>query len=92
MGIKPMYVRHDYAADLVFGSELKAIFAHPESAQRLDLDALQDFLSLNYVPAPRAICTGNREAAPGHFLEYWRNGITAVTAYWKLSFAPDSRP
>ncbi len=89
MGIKPMYLRHT-GRDLVFGSELKAIFAHPRVTRTLDLDALQDFLSLNYVPAPRTLVQGIEKLPPGHFLE-WRNGITAVTPYWKLSFAPDSR-
>jgi asparagine synthase (glutamine-hydrolysing) len=89
MGIKPLYLRHA-GRDLVFGSELKALFAHPRVTRTLDLDALQDFLSLNYVPGPRTLVQGIEKLQPGHFLE-WRNGITAITQYWKLAFAPDSR-
>jgi asparagine synthase (glutamine-hydrolysing) len=87
MGIKPLYLRR-VGRDIVFGSELKAIFAHPRVTRTLDLNALQDFLSLNYVPGPRTLVEGIEKLPPGHYLE-WRNGIIAITPYWKLSFAPD---
>jgi asparagine synthase (glutamine-hydrolysing) len=88
MGIKPLYFKR-LGRDVVFGSELKAIFEHPKVVRTLDLSALQDFLSLNYVPGPRTLVEGIEKLPPGHYLE-WRNGITAVTPYWKLSFAPDA--
>jgi asparagine synthase (glutamine-hydrolysing) len=87
MGIKPLYVRR-LGRDLVFGSELKSIFAHPLVTRTLDVAALQDFLSLNYVPGPRTLVEGIEKLPPGHFLE-WRNGITAISQWWKLNFAPD---
>ena len=89
MGIKPLYLRR-LANDLVFGSELKTLFAHPRVTRSLDHAALQDFLSLNYVPGPRTLVEGIEKLPAGHFLE-WRNGISAITPYWKLSFAPDAR-
>ncbi|HVW85549.1 MAG TPA: asparagine synthase (glutamine-hydrolyzing), partial [Bryobacteraceae bacterium] len=89
MGIKPLYICHT-GRDLVFGSELKALFAHPRVTRNLDLDALQDFLSLNYVPSPRTLVRGIEKLPSGHFLE-WRNGSAAVRPFWKLEFAPDSR-
>jgi asparagine synthase (glutamine-hydrolysing) len=87
MGIKPLYLSR-IGRDIVFGSELKAIFAHPKVTRTLDIGALQDYLSLNYVPAPRTLIQGIEKLPPGHYME-WRNGIAAITAYWKLSFAPD---
>ncbi|MES1257169.1 MAG: asparagine synthase (glutamine-hydrolyzing) [Acidobacteriota bacterium] len=87
MGIKPLYMRRT-GRDIVFGSELKALFAHPRVTRRLDHAALQDYLSLNYVPGPRTLVEGIQKLPSGHFLE-WRNGKETLTAYWKLSMAPD---
>jgi asparagine synthase (glutamine-hydrolysing) len=87
MGIKPLYIRRT-GRDIVFGSELKALFAHPRVTRRLDREALQDFLSLNYVPSPRTLIEGIGKLPSGHYLE-WRDGRETVTAYWKLSMKPD---
>ncbi len=89
MGIKPLYVCR-VGRDLVFGSELKALFAHPRVTRRLDRAALQDFLSLNYVPSPRTLVEGIEKFPSGHYLE-WRDGRTSTTPYWKLEFKPDAR-
>jgi asparagine synthase (glutamine-hydrolysing) len=89
MGIKPLYFSR-LGRDLVFGSELKAIFAHPRVERKLDRAALDDFLALNYVPGPRTLVESIEKLPPGNFLE-WRDGIIRVTPYWKLRFAPDSR-
>jgi len=50
MGIKPLYISRQ-GEDLFFGSELKAIFAHPEIDRHISLAGLDCYLSLNYVPA-----------------------------------------
>jgi len=88
LGIKPLYIRH-LGRDIVFGSELKVIFEHPAVTRRLDLDALSDFLSLLYVPSPRTLVEGIEKLPSGHYLE-WRDGVSKVTPYWKLEFAPDA--
>jgi asparagine synthase (glutamine-hydrolysing) len=57
MGIKPLYfARRD--EELFFGSELKAILIHPEIERRLNLDGLDCYLSLNYVPCPWTLVEG----------------------------------
>ncbi len=89
LGIKPLYLRQD-GSDIVFGSELKALLAHPRTTRVLDPVALEDFLSLNYVPSPRTLIAGIEKLPAGHFLE-WRGGRHSVTPYWKLEFRPDSR-
>ena len=72
MGIKPLYYYRS-GDDLYFGSELKAILEHPEVPRHLDLDALDTYLSLNYVPGPQTLIEGIRKVPPGHLLE-WRHG------------------
>ena len=86
LGIKPLYIRR-LGGDLVFGSELKVLFEHPGVPRRLDQVALSDFLSLLYVPAPRTLVEGIEKLPSGHYLE-WRDGVSKVTPYWTLRFAP----
>ena len=87
LGIKPLYLRR-IGQDLVFGSELKVLFEHPQVTRQLDRTALSDFLSLLYVPSPRTLVEGIEKLPSGHFLE-WRDGVEKVTEYWKLQFRPD---
>ncbi len=82
MGIKPLYIAR-HGADLLFGSELKTIFVHPEFDRRLSLAGLDCYLSLNYVPAPWTLVEGIEKLRPGYWLE-WRPGKVRAEAYWSL--------
>jgi len=82
MGIKPLYIANA-GADLFFGSELKAIFVHPEIERRLSLDGLDCYLSLNYVPCPWTLIDGIEKLPPGHWLE-WQDGVVNTGSYWRL--------
>jgi asparagine synthase (glutamine-hydrolysing) len=86
MGIKPLYVARR-GADLHFGSEVKAILAHPDIERRIDPVGLSHYLSLNYIPQPRTMLEGIEKLAPGTWLE-WRDGQVRTEAYWKLEFRP----
>ena len=87
MGIKPLYFCRR-GGHLYFGSELKVLLEHPEIPRDLDLAALDQYLSLNYVPCPRTLLEGVEKLPPGHFLE-WSAGDMRVDPYWRLEFAPD---
>jgi asparagine synthase (glutamine-hydrolysing) len=84
MGIKPLYITRQ-GEDLFFGSELKAIFIHPEIERRLSLAGLDCYLSLNYVPCPWTLVEGIEKLPPGYWLE-WSDGKISSDAYWKLPF------
>ena len=75
MGIKPLYIARR-GEDLLFGSELKTIFIHPEVERRLNPAALDCYLSLNYVPCPCTLVEGIEKLPPG---TSW-NGATAKSA------------
>jgi asparagine synthase (glutamine-hydrolysing) len=86
MGIKPLYyAEHD--GELLFGSELKCIFAHPGFPRNLCMAGLNCFLSLNYVPAPYTLVEGIRKLLPGNVME-WRNGKLSVHSYARKEAAP----
>src|SRR5580658_3654541 len=86
MGIKPLYIAR-HGADLLFGSELKTIFVHPEFDRRLSLYGLDCYLSLNYVPAPWTMVEGIEKLRPGHWLD-WQSGAVRAEAYWSLPLGP----
>lgn len=90
MGIKPLYISR-YGEDLLFGSELKSIFIHPEMDRRLSTYGLDCYLSLNYVPCPWTLVESIEKLPPGEWLE-WRNGHTTSETYWILPFGASRQP
>jgi asparagine synthase (glutamine-hydrolysing) len=88
LGIKPLYFSR-CKGQLYFGSELKTLLAHPEISRQLDLVALDQYLSLNYVPCPRTLVEGIEKLPPGHILE-WSAGELKTRSFWKLRFQPAS--
>src|SRR5262249_48037994 len=82
LGIKPLYI-WQHRGDLCFASELKGILVHSELERRVDLDALNCYLSMNYVPGPATLLSAIRKLKPGHWLE-WRNGKVRMDDYWRL--------
>lgn len=71
MGIKPLYYCVQ-DGEIYFGSEIKCILSHREVNRRLSLEALNCYLSLNYVPGPHTMVDGIFKLMPGHLLD-WRN-------------------
>jgi asparagine synthase (glutamine-hydrolysing) len=84
MGIKPLYFARQ-GQDLYFGSELKAILIHPEIDRNLSREALDCYLSLNYIPSPWTLIEGIRKVPPGYWME-WRDGEVGTKSYWQLPF------
>ena len=89
VGIKPLYYRR-HGDDLYFGSEMKAILLHPELDRRMNLGALQRYLSFNYVPGTETLVEDVQKLAPGNWLE-WQDGVVSIHPYWSLQFKPDAR-
>jgi len=79
MGIKPLYYTLR-EGEIYFGSELKCIFANPEVPRRIDLNGLNCFLSLNYVPGPFTLVEGISKLMPGHLLD-WQKGRVALNSF-----------
>jgi asparagine synthase (glutamine-hydrolysing) len=94
LGIKPLYFCRKGPA-IAFGSELKALFELPEIDRNIDLDGLNAYLSLNYVPSPYTLVSGIEKLPPGHWLE-WRadappDRCVHTQAYWTLEMRPQPK-
>jgi asparagine synthase (glutamine-hydrolysing) len=85
LGIKPLYFT-DAGGTLIFASEIKAILQHPVVQARLNAEALNNYLSLKYVPAPQTIFNGISSLPPGCSFTCDSTG-PRVRSYWDLSFA-----
>jgi asparagine synthase (glutamine-hydrolysing) len=84
VGEKPLF--YGTAGDhLVFGSELKALLTYKGLSREIDPEALADYFSFGYVPAPKTIYRAARKVRPAHYLVVSESGIRE-TAYWNLSF------
>jgi asparagine synthase (glutamine-hydrolysing) len=84
VGKKPLFYTYD-GRRVLFGSELKAILAVPGVPRELDLEAVSDYFSLLYVPAPKSIFRHIRKVKPGHYAVVSERGFREVE-YWDLSF------
>ncbi|MGE3277251.1 MAG: asparagine synthase (glutamine-hydrolyzing) [Vicinamibacterales bacterium] len=69
---------------LRFGSEMKALLARPEVRRALDPEALDQFLTYEYVITPRTILKGIQKVPPGSFVRY-RDGGVSVHRYWDVA-------
>src|SRR5690606_15585454 len=74
---------------LLFGSELKSLLAVGLD-RTIDRQALHDYLSLTYVPAPATIFKAARKLMPGTMLIAERGNVR-IERYWELSYEPDPR-
>ena len=78
-GIKPLYYLEE-GSRLYFGSEMKAIFVHPEVRRTIDRQSLDTYLSMNYVPGRRTMAAGISRLQPGHVLT-WHDGETFIQPF-----------
>ncbi|MGK5629445.1 asparagine synthase (glutamine-hydrolyzing) [Streptomyces sp. URMC 123] len=81
MGIKPLYY-YPLADGLLFGSEPKAIFAHPGARPAIDHEGLAELLAFTKTPG-HAVYKGMYELRPGHTLRLRREGLR-TRRYWAL--------
>ncbi|MHB2017549.1 MAG: asparagine synthase (glutamine-hydrolyzing) [Candidatus Xenobia bacterium] len=82
IGIKPLHWAQ-VGDMLLFGSELKAILAYPGVSRALDLEALDQYLTYEYVPAPRTMFRAIRKLLPGHWLQF-DGGEVRIEAWWEV--------
>lgn len=74
MGVKPLYYT-ETNDQLIFGSELKVLLAHPAVPREIDLISLNEYLSFEYVPSPRTILRNVFRLEPGTILRYDAHGL-----------------
>lgn len=85
LGVKPLYYSLMPDGQLAFGSELKAVIAHPNVSRRLEPRAVEDYFAFGYVPDPRTIYADVRKLPPGHCWRIERGRpVGSSRAYWDV--------
>jgi asparagine synthase (glutamine-hydrolysing) len=82
LGVKPVYVLQD-ARRIAFASEAKALLTLPGVSATIDPAALQSYLALGYVAAPRSMFRGIRKLPPATLLTV-ENGRSDERRYWRV--------
>ncbi len=80
-GKKPLYWAQ-WGDTLLFGSELKALRAHPLMRAQLNLRSLGQYLAREYVPTPNTIYEGVHKLSPGSYLQC-RHGKAKIESFWQ---------
>ena len=89
-GVKPLYWT---IADgiLLFGSELRAIMAHPSFRGEVDREAIAAMLRYSYVPAPATIFRGVFKLQAASILTARAGSDPSIAAYWQLGAGGDNK-
>jgi len=84
LGVKPLHYRLD-GSRLYFASEIKSLLQAPFSRE-IDLEAMGQYFTFEYVPAPRSIFRGIGKILPGHTLVF-EDGRISEKSYWDVFYA-----
>jgi asparagine synthase (glutamine-hydrolysing) len=82
LGKKPLLWTRLPDRTLAFASELKALLRLPQVSREIDLDAVDEYLALQYVPGDRTALRGIYKLAPGHVLVA-EGDSERIERYWK---------
>lgn len=81
LGIKPLYYA-ERPGGFVFGSEIKALLAHPAVDADLNEEAFYHYLTFAATPSPMTMFAGIRKLAPGERMVVRSDGSTRSDIYW----------
>jgi asparagine synthase (glutamine-hydrolysing) len=81
LGIKPVYWAK-LGRLFLFGSELKALRAHPGWTPHIDRSAVASYMRHNYIPAPHTIYEGVHKLEPGSILTLPWGCEPQITRFW----------
>ncbi len=91
LGVKPLYHAQISDGSVIFGSELKALLAHPLLRREPSLTAVEDYLALGYVPDDACIVAGVSKLGAGEHMRLVRGrAMPAPRRWWDVSFADRS--
>lgn len=86
MGKKPFYYTTCSDGSFVFASELKAVLKHPSVSKELNLDAVNQYLTFDYVPTPKSINKNIFKLEPAQYMIVKEGKIIEKKSYWQHKF------
>ncbi|HEY5370716.1 MAG TPA: asparagine synthase (glutamine-hydrolyzing) [Hanamia sp.] len=89
-GIKPLYWYQDNNM-IAFGSEIKALLAHPEIRAEADTDHLYEYLTFQFIMGQGTMFKNIYKILPGHSMTInLKNWDIKTLKYWQPNFKVDS--
>lgn len=80
-GEKPLfYARID--GEVLFASELQCLMQYPGISRELDRVAIDEYLTLGYIPEPRTPFLAVRRVPAGTYMRFDRDGGEETVRYW----------
>ncbi|MGD9676839.1 MAG: asparagine synthase (glutamine-hydrolyzing) [Vulcanibacillus sp.] len=87
LGVKPLFYLEKYN-QLLFGSEIKAILAHPDIKAKISEEGLCEVFGLGPSRTPgQGVFDGISELRPGHYMIFNKKGVS-IKQYWHLESKP----
>ncbi len=83
LGIKPLYYKLT-PERLLFGSEIKVLFAHGGIRPEFNRPALPEYLAFGYLSGEETFYAGIRKLMPGHTMTIGLDGKAHIRQYWDL--------
>lgn len=83
IGIKPLYYYHKDGR-MIFSSEVKAILEHKVHCP-LNVEALNVYFRLLYVPSPLTVWQNIYKLEPGHYAYIKSDGSVKIEKYWQIT-------
>jgi asparagine synthase (glutamine-hydrolysing) len=91
LGIKPLYYQKT-SQSFIWGSEIKALLAFPESHAELNRKVLPEYLAFGYLAGSRTMFDGIQKLLPGHRMEVDEKGHVNIEQYWDLKIGEPEKP
>lgn len=90
VGKKPLYYHYD-GKNLIFSSELKGLLVH-DFDKTLDLDAINAFMRLTYIPHPLSIFKHAKKLEPGSNLIFdLKTRAIEIYKFWEIEAVEDEK-
>src|SRR5690606_16464854 len=84
-GVKPFFYSYQPNELFLFGSELKALMAHPEFKKEIDEAAVASFLQYGTVSGSYSIFKGTQKLLPGHLMRLnFEKSELSIQKYWDV--------
>jgi asparagine synthase (glutamine-hydrolysing) len=90
VGVKPLFYWRD-SRRLLFGSEMRALMAHPGFTKQLDPTGLGQFFVTGFTLGETTALRNVRRVLPGHIVSFDRQGNCHDTCYWSVDDISRSR-
>ena len=79
------YAKH--GGQLIFGSSVQSVAAHPTVGRVIDPQAIYDYLYFHTIPAPRSLYQGVHKLLPGQIVTL-KDGQIHAGFYWQADYTP----